>query len=205
MCLNKKKLIIFDLDGVILDSKKNMSLSWNTVKKKYKLNISFSRYQKYVGLPFYTILQNLNISKKNYYKIKNDYTKFSAYHFKKEIKLFPKINYILTILKKNYKIALFTSKSDLTTKLVLKNINIKFDYLITGNHVKKGKPNPEGVNKILKKLNTNKKNAFYVGDTKFDLIAAKKAKVKYIHALWGFDKTIKTMSLKRPLDLINFF
>ena len=34
MKLNKK-LILFDLDGVLIDSKDNMKSSWNFVKEKY--------------------------------------------------------------------------------------------------------------------------------------------------------------------------
>ena len=32
-----KKTFIFDLDGVLIDSKKNMQISWNRVNKKYSL------------------------------------------------------------------------------------------------------------------------------------------------------------------------
>ena len=31
--INKKKIFIFDLDGVLIDSKKNMKKSWSVVKK----------------------------------------------------------------------------------------------------------------------------------------------------------------------------
>ena len=35
--MKKYKLFIFDLDGVIFDTKSNMRASWNFVKKKYNL------------------------------------------------------------------------------------------------------------------------------------------------------------------------
>ena len=61
------KLIIFDLDGVIFDTEKNMKISWKKVQKKYGINKSFNEYKKYIGLPFGSILNNLDInhSKKN--------------------------------------------------------------------------------------------------------------------------------------------
>ena len=61
--LNKKKLIIFDLDGVLINSLPNMEYSWNMVRKKYNLPIQFSQYKKFIGLPFYIILNKLNINK----------------------------------------------------------------------------------------------------------------------------------------------
>ena len=57
------KLIIFDLDGVIVDTEKNMRHSWEYVKKKYKINKNFTDYKKKIGLPFQDILEELNIDK----------------------------------------------------------------------------------------------------------------------------------------------
>ena len=34
--MNKKKLIIFDVDGVLFDSLKNMEIAWEYTKKKFK-------------------------------------------------------------------------------------------------------------------------------------------------------------------------
>ena len=60
----KKKLIIFDLDGVLINSKKNMENSWNFIKKEHNLKHSFNEYYKFIGLPFQEILKKLSIKKK---------------------------------------------------------------------------------------------------------------------------------------------
>jgi len=65
-----------------------------------------------------------------------------------------------------------------------------FDCIITADDVSKGKPNPEGLKKILKKLNINKKESLYVGDSLYDYKASKSAKIKYVHASWGYDRNI---------------
>jgi beta-phosphoglucomutase-like phosphatase (HAD superfamily) len=57
--LMTKNLIIFDLDGVLFDSKKNMEISWNFVKKKYQLKIKFESYFQNIGMPFLNILKKL--------------------------------------------------------------------------------------------------------------------------------------------------
>ena len=59
-----KKLIIFDLDGVIIDSKENMRVSWKAVNKSLNLKISFKRYFDKIGMPFEDILKKLRILKK---------------------------------------------------------------------------------------------------------------------------------------------
>ena len=53
----RKKVIIFDFDGVILNSKKNMSEAWRYTSKSNNLNNSFENYFQYVGLPFFKILK----------------------------------------------------------------------------------------------------------------------------------------------------
>ena len=58
------KNFIFDLDGVIIDSKANMVSSWNYTSKKFNLKIGFNKYEKYIGLPFKKILINLGIKKR---------------------------------------------------------------------------------------------------------------------------------------------
>ena len=68
-----KKVIIFDLDGVLINSKMNMYYSWKAVQKKFSLNkIFFDTYFEKIGQPFYKILEKLNI-KKNKKKIKECY------------------------------------------------------------------------------------------------------------------------------------
>ena len=46
--MSKEKLIIFDFDGVLIHSEKNMELTWNkTIKNLKEYNIPFSEYKKY--------------------------------------------------------------------------------------------------------------------------------------------------------------
>ena len=46
----------------------------------------------------------------------------------------------------------------------------------------------EVINKILKITKCSKKNVIYIGDSLYDYVASKKAKIKYLHATWGYDK-----------------
>jgi len=119
---NKIKLYIFDLDGVLLDSSKNMSLAWQDVKKKLNINIPFVEYKKNIGLPFFTILKNIGI-KKDYLKIKKIYSESSIKNFKKKTTLFKNTIKVINTLKRESKIAILTSKDTLRTNYILKKIN----------------------------------------------------------------------------------
>ena len=74
--MKKIKLIIFDLDGVIVDSKLNMKFAWDFVKKNNKINVSFYTYFKNIGIPFEDILTKVGI-KNDIQQITKTYSKGS--------------------------------------------------------------------------------------------------------------------------------
>ena len=183
----KKKLIILDLDGVLINSLSNMEFALNKTSKNLGVKLNFKLYKKYLGLPFKDIMKKMRI-KKNVNLIKEKYEMYSTKKINK-IKIKRKHIDILKKLKKSCYLALFTSKNKKRTLKIVQKDKI-FDCIITSDDVLKGKPHPEGLYKILKKLKIKKKNSVYVGDSFYDYKASKLAKIKYAHAMWGYDKSI---------------
>ena len=64
-----KKAYIFDLDGVLIDSKHMMSQAWQMCELEHKLEQPFSEYFKHIGMPFKDILKTISNLKKNRPKI----------------------------------------------------------------------------------------------------------------------------------------
>lgn len=180
----KKKLIIFDLDGVIVNSLVNMRISWNYISKKHNLNVSFSEYKKYIGLPFKKILKNLNILS-NQDILFNEYNKISKKNLNR-VFFYKNIKSTFKILRSQHYLAVFTSKNKERTNIILSKLNINFDAVITPEDLKKAKPHPEGVKKIINIVNISPKLTYFVGDSIYDEICAKKAKVNFIFASWGY-------------------
>ncbi len=194
------ELLIFDLDGVIFDSEKNMIQSWSDVQKKYKVKKNFNEYKKYIGLPFLKILKNLGINK-NQKQIQKTY-KEASIRYSNKVKLFPNVKKVLNKLSKNYKLAVVTSKDFDRTNKLLKKHNLLFKCISCPKKNLRGKPFPDQINYVLKKLKIKKLDqVFYIGDTTIDYMAAKKAKINFIHARYGFEKKIK--NVKKSIG--NFF
>lgn len=199
------KLLILDLDGVILDTEKNMVKSWEEVRKKYCIKNNFKDYKKYIGLPFLKILKNLKINK-NQKEIQRTYKKFSIKN-NNNIKLFPKVRETLNQLNKNYILAVVTSKDCIRTKKLIKKFQLPLKNISCPKKDLRGKPFPDQINFIIKKINFKKKSEIaYVGDTRFDLLAAKRAKINFIHARYGFDKKVKNArnGINHFFEIVDF-
>ena len=187
------KLLIFDLDGVLINSKNNMSISWKILSKENKLNIHFREYFKKIGLPFKQILSELGI-KKNQNTLEKQYFKNSL-KYKNKIKPYKNVNKILIKLQKKYLLSIVTSKRKKNSVIYTKQFfpKVKFSLICSPKKNIRSKPFPDQFNYTFKKLKVSAKNAIYVGDMVHDFTAAKRAKTNFILAKYGYlNKKIKT-------------
>jgi len=178
------KVIIFDLDGVLINSLPNMNSAIRQVNKSMKLRISFREYKKYLGLPFEKIMKKIGV-KENIKKIKKNYQKYSKKNIHK-IYIKKKLLSYLQKLSHLYKIAVFTSKDKSRSKQILKKYKI-FNYVVSSDDVIKGKPNPEGLLKIKKKFKINSSQCIFFGDSIYDYKASISARILYAHVDWGYE------------------
>lgn len=181
-----KFVVVFDLDGTLVDSVELhakafkfaiKSLGYKNIEKLYK------EFKKLVGIQLEEIIKILipNISSKEIKKIRFLKDKYFIKNIGK-IKEKKKVIKILKELKqKNIKVALFTSSPKKITRIILKKFKLEkyFDYLVCKEDVKNSKPNKEGLIKIMNKFKT--KNLVFIGDSKYDKLAAKNAKIKFLN------------------------
>ena len=198
--MNKYDLVIFDLDGVLINSKENMKTSWNIVRKKFNIKKSFNNYFKYVGYPFFEILKKLLI-KKNFNKIQTEYNKNSLKHFNK-IDLYKDIKQTLEYLrKKKIKMAIVTSKHRNRTSKLVKKFKFPITNIVCPSKLTRGKPYPDQINIALKRSGIKRQKTLYVGDMYVDYLLAKKSKIKFVFAKYGYGK----IDNYKNLDTINSF
>jgi HAD superfamily hydrolase (TIGR01549 family) len=201
-----KKLVLFDLDGVLLDSRENMELSWVAVCKKHNLNVRFEYYFSKIGRPFKDILNILNI-KEQQDDIEQTFNEES-------IQLIHKVSFydgVKSTLKQlsnnNIKTGVVTSKNTVKTKKILDLLDFAFDIVQTPNNDLQGKPAPDHILYAMSKLNIKNSDVLYIGDMDVDYEAAKRANVDYAHALWGYgvcydENTIKLEQITQLMDII---
>ena len=178
------KLYIFDLDGVLIDSKRNMEASWNRCKITHGLEPSFADYFDHIGKPFEDILGAIVIEN-NYKEIYDTYGGASLDN-QDLITIYPGVIETLRKLKDNdNKIAIVTSKHASRTMVMIKNLP-KFDFVCSPRPGLRGKPAPDQLLFCMSMCNTDPQDAVYVGDMKVDHWAAQRANINFIHANYGY-------------------
>lgn len=190
------------MDGVLFDTKLNMERSWNEVKKKFKLNIKFDDYFKHIGIPFEKILENLKIYKDTK-KIKNYYQKQSI-RYQKLVRIYPSVSFVINkLIKQGNKVGVVTSKDFKRTNKLIKKYNLKFSIIQCPSNKLRGKPYPDTILKAISKTQFKKKDVYYIGDTNNDFLSAKRAKINFIYASYGYGKVKakKIHSINKFLDL----
>ena len=186
-----KIIIIFDLDGVLINTIKLMELAWSEVRKTLNVKQKFSSYKKFIGFPFNTILTKLKINK-NHKKIYAIYNKISIKNEKK-IKLYPGVKKILLKLNlKGYKTAIVTSKDKTRVERILNRLKIPIQNINCPHKKYRGKPFPDQIFRAIKKSRIKPSKVFYIGDMYVDYLTSKNSKINFIFAKYGYGIRLKT-------------
>jgi beta-phosphoglucomutase len=149
--LNKYSTILFDMDGVIVDSMPYHAIAWQQALKIHGLAVEKIDIYKREGMPgIKSVIEMYN--EKNV-TVPEDRelqaiqkTKLGIYHdYDEKIKVFDDVPEILAKIKsRNIKMGLVTgSKRESVNHILSEEIKAYFDVIISGDEVKHGKPHPE--------------------------------------------------------------
>ncbi len=188
----KKRGIIFDLDGTLLDTLEDIAISTNFVLQKFeKKRIPVEDYRYLVGEGALKLMQDIlpDASDEEIKKALAMYEKHYFVQYNKNTKLYDGISKLLTFLqKRGFKMAILSNKPNSFTKLCaikyLRNWDFKVVYGIRDKVARK--PDPAGAVEIMKELHIKPEECLFMGDTKIDMLTAKSANIDSIGVLWGF-------------------
>ena len=183
--MNKIELVIFDLDGTLVDSDKTVIRILNTIRKDLTLpalkskDISF--FLSLGGEEMISKIIGNDLDAKKYLGI------FRQRYLEDSLdneNLFDGVVAYLDYLKsKNIKMAVFTNKpKDLTNKTLKRHkISNYFNYIVTSDDVDFKKPSPDGCYKLIEMSSISSENIIMIGDSELDQKAANAASICFLH------------------------
>ncbi len=199
------KLIIFDLDGTLVDAYQAVASSLNYALKSVGLaKLSREQIKRSVGWGDRNLVRRF-VPAAKLEKILTVYRKHHRQALKKGTKFLPGVKRILFGLKKQgYKLAIASNRPSPFVHIILKYLKADqvFDYVLGGDQVKAPKPAPEMLKRILKRFSLKPSQVLYVADMTIDVETAHRAGVKSIIVLTGSSRKNEITPL-RPFKIIR--
>lgn len=177
------ELMLFDLDGVLVDSLPTMRSAWEAMSTQLDVRVPFEAYVEQLGRPFQDIVKLLGLEEIE--QLRATY-EAAADRFSHLAQPFPGVERALRdIVAAGCRVGIVTSKSAARARPMADHVGIPFVVLLTPDRGR-GKPSPDTLLLALVEAGTDPANALYVGDVAVDQEAARRAGLRYVHAGWGY-------------------
>ena len=183
--MNDIELVLFDLDGVLIDSKENMRTSWSAVQMAFGIKAPFSNYFSKIGRPFFDILELIGIEQ-DVEKIKSVYDLVSSCRSDLISVHRESIELLRALKSLGLRIGIVTSKNRERTEEIVSKMGIAFDVIDSPAPGLRGKPSPDPLKRAMACLKVQSANTIYVGDMDVDFQSSRAAGVHHIHVAWGY-------------------
>lgn len=213
------KLVIFDLDGTIIDSIYDITDSINEMLLRYNYGrISYSDIKQFIGYGARNLVKDCiefcggHVTETELDERLDFYNNFYTNSNSPKTKIFSGLKEVLSLLKnRGYLLAVVTNKPQQT----LNNINniylkeIGFEKVIGASKDVMKKPNPTTTLSLIKELNADLNETFFVGDGESDILTSLNARIKGIAVLWGYrskeklEKVGAKLFANSPNDLLD--
>jgi len=183
------KIILFDLDGTLIDSTKAILESFAMAYKYFGEDVPADDLIKAeIGHPLDSMFQTLGVEEEKVW----DYVAAYKEHYRQiacaKTTLLPMARETVVLAKSFATLGIVTTKTAKYSVELLEDMGLMeyFDVLIGREDVENPKPHPEPIEKALSKLPCIANEVWMIGDTCMDMLAAKAANVESIGLTCGY-------------------
>lgn len=209
------KLAVFDMDGTILNTLEDLADSTNYALKANGLpERTIDEVRKFVGNGIRLLIERAvptDTDKKLTDKVFDTFKEYYKTHCAVKTRPYDGIKDVLLELRKaGCLTAVVSNKADFAVQDLCKDyFDNLFDFAIGEREGIKKKPAPDSVFEVLSKLNVEKDNAVYIGDSDVDFATSVNAGMDVIMVGWGFrdeeflrEKGAKRI-IKQPSEILD--
>ena len=188
--MRMKQVIIFDVDGTLVDTNWMHAESWSKTFKKFGVTVAKEQILPLIGTGGEKITKKFFNPEdvKKYADAAIKYHSENIAGLAENAGVFPKVRELFQELKKRRKtIILATSARSVIVGVHVENMGVGdlVDGIVSSSDVRLTKPDPDLFIAALRKANAEAVDAVVVGDTVWDVIAANKAQLRTVAVLTG--------------------
>jgi 3-amino-5-hydroxybenzoic acid synthesis related protein len=212
MAFTPIRAVIFDMDGVLVDS---VAVMRRAFAAAYAESVGpgpapFAEYHRHLGRYFPDIMAIMGLPQTMLEPFVRESNRLAH-----QIPLFEGVAELLTELRhRGVRLAVATGKSGERARSLLDLLGVltRFDHVVGSDEVPRAKPAPDIVYRALRLLDVDATEAVMVGDAWTDLVSARAAGVRGVAALWA--PTVDSgpllsqspaAILHRPAELLDLF
>ena len=209
------KLAVFDMDGTILNTLEDLADSTNYALKANGLpERTIDEVRRFVGNGIRLLIERAvptDTDKELTDKVFDTFKEYYKTHCAVKTRPYDGIKDVLLELRKaGCLTAVVSNKADFAVQDLCKDyFDNLFDFAIGEREGIKKKPAPDSVLEVLSKLNVEKDDAVYIGDSDVDFATSVNAGMDVIMVGWGFrdaeflrEKGVKRI-IKQPSEILD--
>jgi phosphoglycolate phosphatase len=208
----KYELLIFDLDGTLIDTRQDIANSANIMLAHYGLEAkSVSEVTGYVGDGISAFVERcIGGAELPFDEAVAFFKRIYSEHLLENTTPYGGIIELLDQLEQYRKVVL-TNKAYVPSKNIVDGLGLApyFELLVGGDTLPRKKPFPDGIHHILEITGVAREKSLLVGDGKNDMLAASEARIRSVFVSWGFsDGTVAEdfspdFRIDRPEELLK--
>lgn len=193
MLRSNLELIIFDLDGTLIDSKRDLANAVNAARIHMGLApIEDERVSSYVGNGAPVLMRRAmgpEASEEDVQKALDYFLRYYGEHKLDFTRLYPGVKESLDRMRDSgARLAVLTNKPVRVSQAIVDGLGLHdhFFRVYGGNSFDQKKPDPVGILKLMEETGTSAEATLMVGDSSVDVRTARNAKVKAAGLTYGF-------------------
>jgi len=193
-----KPLLIFDLDGTLIDSRLDLASSVNATRAHFAMPpLHNDTVYSYVGNGVPVLMQKslsdarggAGASESELQRAQEFFLEYYRQHMLDETTLYPGTTEALAKLSEaGLKMAILTNKPVRFSKAIVEGLGINpyFLHVYGGNSFDQKKPHPMGIETLMAECHVDRANTVMIGDSSVDVLTARNAAVQAWGVSYGF-------------------